>query len=76
MFSNSVDAYLLIFHSCIYLISHGCLLNGRLVFLAISAAALDYGLIEQELSFKNGMNSILAVGYVNLGLSKIGGGPC
>lgn len=46
------------------------------MFLAISAAALDYGLIEQGLSFKNGMNSVLAVGYVNLGLSEIGGGPC
>lgn len=42
-----------------------CLLNFRLVFLAISAAALDYKLIEQGQSFKSGMkgmNSILAAG--------------
>ena len=55
----------IIFHSHIYRISHLADRMGRLVFLAISAAALDYRLIEQGLSFKNGMrgtNSILAAG--------------
>ena len=76
LFSNDIDIYLLIFHLWIYLISHGCLLNGRLVFLAVSAAASDYGLIEQGLSFKTGMNSIWAAGFVHLGPSRIGGGLC
>lgn len=43
----------------------GCLLNCRLVFSAILAAALDYRLIEQGRSFKNemkGMNSMLVAG--------------
>lgn len=46
------------------------------MFLAVSAAASDYGLVEQGLSFKNGMNSILVAGFVHLGPGRIGGGLC